>query len=109
MHKAIGNEIRTRIFFRRNIEEIIKQSDEICLDFSGVTFITRSVADEIYNIQLDFPKIDIINLHGEAKKMYEVVKRSRLAPRNVSEKVRFHSVRLSNIDETIRYFEHLRQ
>lgn len=103
----LGNEIRTRISFRRNIEELIKACADIRLDFTGVTFITRSVADEIYNIQLDFPRIEVLNLHGEAKKMFDVVKRGRLSPRRVCKNVQTQSIRLSNIEEAIRFFEQL--
>lgn len=104
MRDTIGDDIRTRIFFRRDIESMINSSSEYRLDFSGVVFITRSVADEIYNIKLDYPKLEVVNLQGEAKKMYDVVARGRLTPR-VYEDTHFENVRLNNIEETIRYFE----
>lgn len=102
--KAIGNDIRTRIFFRRDIERLVNPTDEVCLDFSGVVFVTRSVADEMYNVSLDFPRVSIINLEGEVKKMYDVVERGRENPR-VFEETNFKTVKLESIHDAIRFFE----
>ena len=59
----IGKDIRTRSFFRHDIEELIKNKESVTLDFSEVTFISRSVADELYNVLEDYPDIQVCNRH----------------------------------------------
>lgn len=78
----LGKDLRTRSFFRNDIEEIIgNTTDECCLDFHDVIFISRSVADEIYNLLEDHKNLHISNMEGDVQKMYSIVKRGRTTPR----------------------------
>lgn len=49
------------------------------LDFSGVTFISRSFADELYSIKDEFANYDIniVEMLGVVKAMYEAVQFTR--------------------------------
>ncbi len=78
----LGNDLRTRSFFRRDIERLIdKEHQNSILDFTGVEFISRSVADEICNLIADFPSLSIIGMDGDVRTMYELVLRGRIQPR----------------------------
>lgn len=83
----IGTDIRTRSFFRRDIERLIRPiiSDNVVLDFENVNFISRSVADEICNILKDYPSLSITGMTGDVEKMYMVVDEGRSKPRVYSE------------------------
>lgn len=74
----LGNDLRTRSFFRRDIEGLLNnEDDKIVLNFSGVKFISRSVADEIYNVLCDYPNTTIEGMSGDVLMMYSVVSRGR--------------------------------
>ncbi len=78
----LGNDLRTRSFFRRDIEQLIdKDHLNDVLDFSGVEFISRSVADEICNLLADYPSLSISGMEGDVKSMFDLVMRSRKEPR----------------------------
>lgn len=78
----LGNDLRTRSFFRRDMEKILENSNsKLILDFSGVVFISRSVADELYNLLVDYPALTITGMEKDVKMMYDVVVRGRKEPR----------------------------
>lgn len=78
----IGTDIRTRSFFRRDIERLVNAiNDNIVLDFINVEFISRSVADEICNILNDHTSIAVTGMTGDVEKMYMVVVEGRSKPR----------------------------
>ena len=79
---AVGNDLRTRSFFRRDIEKILNEHhSSIVLDFNNVLFISRSVADEIYNILIDHPTVIVKGMTSDVLAMYNIVLRSRNSPR----------------------------
>ncbi len=78
----LGKDLRTRSFFRSDIERLIdKDYQDSILDFSGVEFISRSVADEICNLLIDYPSLSISGMEGDVKNMFELVVRGREEPR----------------------------
>ncbi len=80
--RAIGADIRTRSFFRRDAERLISMhGSHADLDFSGVEFISRSVADEICNLLADYPGLTVSGMEGDVEMMYKVVVRGRSKPR----------------------------
>lgn len=81
IYREIGTDLRTRSFFRRDIEGLLNHDTQIVIDFSGVTFVSRSVADEICNVLADYPNLSLRNMAGDVKMMYDVVVRGRSAPR----------------------------
>ena len=79
---SIGSDLRTRSFFRRDIEKLISNnSGEIIMDFSEVRFISRSVADEICNVLSDHPNLSAVGMLGDVYMMFSVVRRGREQPR----------------------------
>lgn len=52
-------------------------SGKIILDFSGVTFISRSFADELYNILNEWDNVSLANESELVKSMLEAVSLSR--------------------------------
>lgn len=79
----LGADLRHRSFFRRDIERILPgmSADSIALNFEGVRFISRSVADEVYNILEDYPRLRVENMSGDVDAMYAIVVRGRQTPR----------------------------
>lgn len=79
---AIGADIRTRSFFRRDAERLIGGLGvEAVLDFAGVEFISRSVADEICNLLAVHRQLSVVGMSGDVEMMYHVVVNGRSAPR----------------------------
>ena len=79
--KLISNDIRSRA----NVE-IIKSAidvidENITLDFTGVTFISRSFADELYNLQSDHKNISLDGMVDFVSSMYKTVVQGRLSKR----------------------------
>lgn len=79
---SIGADLRTRSFFRRDAERLLAQhASEVEFDFRGVEFISRSVADEICNLLVDYPGLAVSGMEGDVEMMYRVVVRGRNTPR----------------------------
>ncbi len=77
--KAVaGDELRTR-----RVAALILpyMSEDVVLDFSGVNFMSRSFADELYNIKCKFKHVDFSNMQEQPACMYNVVCESRSRPR----------------------------
>jgi len=55
--------------------------NEYLLDFAGVEQISRSSADELYNITIDHKSVRIINMSVFVQKMFDAVVMSRFQPR----------------------------
>lgn len=97
---VIGLDIRTRSFFRRDIESLMPTNGtETILDFSNVVFISRSVADEIYNVVCDYPNTLIEGMTGDVNKMYNVVCNSRRNPRVYSSTGNIKVIQLNSLDD----------
>lgn len=100
----IGRDIRTRSFFRRDIEQLIgHKKDDIVLDFQNVEFISRSVADEICNLLQDYPSIKVDGMSGDVEKMYKIVQDGRNKPR-VYPEMNAKVYHLKNMKELTEFF-----
>lgn len=102
--ELIGTDIRTRRFFRNDMERILPRDTSVMLDFTGVAFVSRSVADEIYNVLEDYPLARVCHLEGDVGMMYEVVRKGRRAPREY-DPVNAKVVTLTNMTDLMRFFE----
>lgn len=85
MNIKIAELISTDIRSRANAE-IIKSAidgidESITLDFTGVTFISRSFADELYNLLDDYKNISLAGMEDFVNSMYETVVQGRLSKR----------------------------
>lgn len=100
----LGKDLRTRAFFHRDILRLTSTiSGEIVLDFSNVIFISRSVADEIFNMQNDIPRLRLSGMHGEVEAMYRIVRNARTSKR-VYPAGSIKVLHLQNLKEMSAYF-----
>lgn len=80
--ELIGQDIRSRQnadFIRNRINEC---DDFIVLDFKGVSFISRSFADELYTITRENKdRVALKNMFGIVDSMLRVVQQSRIKKR----------------------------
>ena len=84
MEKLIIKEILGKeIFSRNNVRKLNSNIyiDKLEWDFEGVSFISRSVADELQNIFEAYPDIEIINLEPSVEQMLKIVKSGRSSER----------------------------
>lgn len=75
-----GTQIRTRMILEQ-LSESIKTEDEYLFDMQNVEIISRSAADELYNIKHRHGNVEIINMSSFVQKMYDTVILSRFQPR----------------------------
>jgi hypothetical protein len=80
--RIISTDVRSRSRAQIIRSELNKEVLNL-LDFSGVTFISRSFADELCSIIKEFPEcnIKIVEMMGVVKAMYETVQFSRTQKR----------------------------
>jgi anti-anti-sigma regulatory factor len=106
---VVKNILSEDILLRDNAKFIVEQAEktnDFVLDFSGVNFISRSFADELYSYMEKEERIKIINGNDVVKNMMQAVKISHTKKRvffsdipvsklNSEEEMReyFHSVR----------------
>lgn len=83
--KLISTDIRSR--YNGNIlrAAIDGEEDSIVLDFSGVTFISRSFADELCNVLNENKNVSIENMCDFVSTMYETVIKGRMSKRVVND------------------------
>ena len=72
VQKILGKEIRSRASICA-IKERMQNKGEVCLDMKDITFISRSFADELYNLQYDYKQVHFCNQSEEVSKMMLVV------------------------------------
>lgn len=100
----IGNDLRTRSFFRRDIERLTSPCNHIAtLDFNGVRFVSRSVADELCEILQEYPFMKSTGMTGDVKQMYDIVVRGRKSPR-VYPEVNVEVVHLKTMKDMEEFF-----
>ena len=83
MKDLYGSEIRTRAVMEQFATTLLN-GDEYLLDMQGVELISRSAADELYNILHGTNKVEIINQSEFVAKMMDAVTLGRFQPRNRS-------------------------
>lgn len=82
--EKIGSEINTRRMVEI-FEKELSHENEYLFDMSGVSFISRSAADEFFNIAYDF-RVVLANMEPFVKKMMDVVSIGRFTPRKYDKK-----------------------
>ena len=85
MKDISGEAIHTRLVVEQ-FRDTLSADNEYLIDMEGVERISRSAADELYNLTHSNIKVDIINLSPFVAKMLDVVTKGRFMPR-----VRTHS------------------
>ncbi len=75
-----GAELHTRQMMER-LASSLELNNEYLLDMSGVEQISRSAADELYNIMHGSIPVEVINLEPFVEKMLSAVIKGRFLPR----------------------------
>ena len=77
-----GSEVRTRSVMER-FGLTLSKENEYLLDMSGVELISRSAADELYNILHSDIRVEVINLTQFVQRMMDAVTLGRFQPRDL--------------------------
>lgn len=93
----IGAEVRSRIPIAL-LKKAIAECKNYDIDMADVTFISRSFADELYNLQQDYMNVHFLNLQEDVKKMIDAVWGGREKER-VRPKDSVSTENLSSIEE----------
>jgi len=80
IQEQYGAELHTRQMMER-LAASLTPTDEYLLDMSGVEQISRSAADELYNLTHSDIHVDLINLEPFVEKMLSAVTKGRFLPR----------------------------
>ena len=77
--EIIGNDIRSRSSIERIKSQMPDDEDCFFIDMSNVHFISRSFADELYNLYIDRKGVHFVNKSDE--RMLDVVWKGRTSKR----------------------------
>ena len=80
IQEQYGAELHTRQMMER-LAATLQPENEYLLDMSGVEQISRSAADELYNLTHSNMRVDLINLEPFVEKMLSAVTKGRFLPR----------------------------
>jgi len=80
IQEQYGAELHTRQMMERLAASLVP-TDEYLLDMSGVEQISRSAADELYNLTHGNIRVELINLEPFVEKMLSAVTKGRFLPR----------------------------
>ena len=80
IQEQYGAELHTRQMMER-LASTLQPENEYLLDMSGVAQISRSAADELYNLTHSDMHVDMINIEPFVEKMLSAVTKGRFLPR----------------------------
>ena len=80
LQELYGDQIRTRKNME-NLSATLQSDNEYLFDLEGVNFISRSAADELYNMLHSDRKIALIHAEPFVQKMIDAVTMGRFFPR----------------------------
>ena len=80
LQEIYGTHIRTRMSMER-LRTMLQPQDEYLLDLVGIDFISRSAADELYNIVHHGGNMEIVHAEPFVQKMLDAVTIGRFLPR----------------------------
>ena len=80
MSELYGKELHTRQMMER-LSASMNEEDRYLLDMSGIEQISRSAADELYNITHSSKHVEVINIEPFVEKMLSAVTLGRFLPR----------------------------
>ena len=80
----ISTDIRSRANANKIRAAIQGVNNRFVLDFSGVVFISRSFADELYNVEEEHGNIMVVNVTGTVQAMLDAVSNGRKHKRMVT-------------------------
>lgn len=80
IQEQYGAELHTHQMMERLAASLLPEN-EYLLDMSGIEQISRSAADELYNITHSDMHVDMINIEPFVEKMLSAVTKGRFLPR----------------------------
>jgi hypothetical protein len=80
IQEQYGAELHTRQMMER-LAASLEPNNEYLLDMNGVEQISRSAADELYNLTHSEISVDLINIEPFVEKMLSAVTKGRFLPR----------------------------
>lgn len=80
MQEKYGRELHTRQVIEQ-LSALLNAEDDYLLDMRGIEQISRSAADELYNLTHGTKRVDTINLEPFVEKMLSAVTLGRFLPR----------------------------
>lgn len=83
LQERFGSELRTRLMMEE-LSVSLTDTDEYLLDFQGIEQISRSAADELYNLLHSEKKVETINMNSFVHRMLDAVTLGRFQPRQRS-------------------------
>ena len=83
MQERYGRELHTRQVIER-LSASLNAEDDYLLDMRGIEQISRSAADELYNLTHGPRRVEIINIEPFVEKMLSAVTLGRFLPRRRS-------------------------
>ena len=102
-----GFEIKTRRMME-DFANTLSFDNSYLLDFEGIEQISRSAADELYNIISDHPSIKVVNMSPFVRKMFDIVTISRFSPRERTISTS-EIIKCNTIEELSDYFATLKK
>ena len=80
MQEQYGSEVHTRQMIER-LRTRLNADDDYLLDMQGIQQISRSAADELYNLTHGHIRVEVINIEPLVEKMLSAVTLGRFLPR----------------------------
>lgn len=99
MYEQYGAELHTRQLIE-NLSASLNSADDYLLDMKGVKQISRSAADELYNLTHSHKNVDIVNLSSFVEKMMSAVTMGRFIPRERSA-INMHIINCDSVEGAI--------
>ena len=102
IQEQYGAELHTRQMMER-LAATLQPENEYLLDMSGVEQISRSAADELYNLTHSAMHVDLINIEPFVEKMLSAVTKGRFLPRqhNAGDMPIIHCATISSVQRQL--------
>lgn len=76
-----GSEIRSRNAIDAIVSKMKDSQDDYIFDMDGITFISRSFADELYNLKMNYGNVMFVNRSNSICQMMDIVWKGRQTSR----------------------------
>jgi hypothetical protein len=103
LKEILGTQVRSRVCIKA-LKDQLFGDNRYCIDLEGVTFISRSFADELYNLSYDNGNINFVNKSSDVEKMMKAVWDGRAKKRvRTDDKVTIENI--STMEELSKFFQ----
>lgn len=98
---VVGTDVRSRISLEA-VKALMTLGGEYVIDMEGVTSISRSVADELYNLQQDYGAVRFEHQTEFVKRMMNIVWEGR-SKKRIREEEDVEMMDMTSIEDFSRY------